>query len=509
MPCANGGVQYGIRFFTNFHPIKNMLNDALLESLGVSRLVPLSLAAWRPLVVDGMNFFLDRLPSHRLEDIIAAQLALPPGADAAARLAALLSRCPTLHKLGQVLARNRHLPTEVRLQLQTLETMQPGTPMEPVLARLRDELGQEPPVVLADRALAEGSVAVVLPFTCRERGEVHDGVFKVLKPGIEEQFAEEISAWLALGEFLEERGRELGLPALDFRRTLDSIRDLLAHEIDLRVEQENLRQAQTLYAREPRLLIPRLLPWCAPKVTAMERVFGKKITEADLSTQRRAALASTMVSALIAQPFWSRAPRAMFHADLHAGNLVVAEDGRLAVLDWSLALGLSKEDREKLVSMILGGLTLDAKRICNAVASLSTLRADNPILVRAVDKALERVAFAGQLPGFDWLLNFLDALALETAAGFREDFILFRKTWFSLSDVIGDLAGAHSADAQLLEVGLERFLAEWPARCFAPPASKRFATHVSNADLMQAGASAWLVPMRYGGIVASLTLRKS
>lgn len=480
-----------------FHAINKMLNDVLLESLGLSRLVPPSLAAWRPLVMDGMNFFLERLPSHRLEAIVGAQMALPQSADAAVRLAALLSQCPTLHKLGQVLARNKHLPVEVQHQLQTLETMEPSTPMEQVLLRLRQELGHDLPVVLADRALAEGSVAVVLPFTWQDHGEARHGVFKVLKPGIEEIFAEEISIWVELGEFLEERSRDLGLPALDFRLTLDSIRELLTHEIALRIEQDNLRQAQTLYAREPRLMIPHLLPWCTPRLTAMERVFGTKVTDAGLSWQRRAELASAMVSTLVAHPFWSQAPRAMFHADLHAGNLLVTNDGRLAVLDWSLTLGLSKEDRETLVSMILGGLTLDAARIRDAVASLGTISADDPVLVRTVDRALDGVALGGQLPGFDWLLNFLDALALETTAGFREDFVLFRKTWFSLSDVIGDLTGAYAPDAQLLEVALERFVAEWPARLIAPPASNRFSTHVSNSDLLQAGASAWLVPMRY------------
>jgi ubiquinone biosynthesis protein len=474
-----------------------MLNDVLLESLGLSRLVPPSLAAWRPLVIDGMNFFLEHLPAHRQEAIITAQLALPQSADAAVRLATLLSQCPTLHKLGQVLARNKHIPVEVRRQLQTLETMEPSTPMEQILARLREELGQDVPVALADSALAEGSVAVVLPFTWQEHGETRHGVFKVLKPGIEERFAGEIAIWVVLGEFLEERSRELRLPALDFRRTLDSIRELLTHEIDLRVEQDNLRQAHALYASEPRLLIPRLLPWCTPRVTAMERVFGKKVTEADLPTQSRAELAAAMVSALVAQPFWSQAPRALFHADLHAGNLLATNDGRLAVLDWSLTLGLSKEDREKLVSMIIGGLTLDAKRIRNVVASLGTLHADDPVLVRAVDKAFDGVVFERQFPGFDWLLTFLDALALETAAGFREDFVLFRKTWFSLSDVIGDLAGAHSPDVQLLKFALERFLIELPARLHAPPASNCFSTHVSNTDLLQASASAWLVPMRY------------
>lgn len=474
-----------------------MLNDALLESLGLSQLVPRSLAPWRPLVADGIAFFLERLPAHHQQEIFAGQLALPDNADAATRLVTLLSQCPTLHKLGQVLARNRQIPAEVRQQLQTLESMLPTTPMDQVLTRLREELPHDLPIVLAQHALAEGSVAVVLPFTHEENGETRDGVFKLLKPGIEERFAEEIGIWIELGAFLEERSRSLGLPALDYRGTLDSVRELLAHEIDLRVEQNNLRTAQAFYADNPRILIPRLLPWCTPRLTAMERVFGEKVTDARLSPQRRADLASVMVSALVGQPFWNRAQTAMFHADLHAGNLFVTRDARLAVLDWSLSLRLSKADRETLVSIILGGLTLDAKRICDAVAALGSISADDPTLMRAVERALDRVVFQGRFPGFDWLLAFLDELALDAATGFREDFVLFRKTWFSLSDVIHDLVGTHSPDIPLMELGLNRFLSELPARSPALPESTQFSTHVSNADIMRICASAWLLPVRY------------
>lgn len=474
-----------------------MLNHALLESLGLSQLVPQSLAPWRPLAADGIAFFLERLPAHHQQEIFAAQLALPDDADPAIRLVTLLSQCPTLHKLGQVLARNRHVPVELRLQLQTLESMLPTTPMEQVLIRLGEELPHDLPIVLAQHALAEGSVAVVLPFTHEENGESRDGVFKVLKPGIEEQFAEEIGIWVELGGFLEERSRTLGLPALDYRGTLDSVRELLTHEIDLRVEQENLRTAQAFYADNPRILIPRLLPWCTPRVTAMERVFGEKVTDATLSPQRRADLVSIMVSALVGQPFWNSAETAMFHADLHAGNLFVTTDGRLAVLDWSLGLRLSKADREILVSMMLGGLTLDATRIRTAVAALGSMHAEDPALKRAVERALDRMVSEGRLPGFDWLLSFLDELALDTATGFREDFVLFRKTWFSLSDVIHDLVGTYSPDLQLMELGLKRFLAELPARAPSPPESTQFSTHVSNADIMRICMSSCLLPVRY------------
>lgn len=478
-------------------PNNNEMTKLLLESLDVSQLVPASLAPWRPLVLDGMAFFLARLPAHRQAAILADQFALPEDTDAATRLVTLLVQCPTLHKLGQVLARHRQLPVEIRRQLQTLESMLPTTPMAQILCRIREELPDDLPVTLAPHALAEGSVAVVLPFTYQENGKTCDGVFKLLKPGIEERFTEEIAIWAELGTFLEARGRNLGLPALEYRRTLDSVRELLAHEIDLRVEQNNLRAAHAFHAHDPRILIPQVLPWCTAKVTAMERIFGNKVTDADLSANHRADLASAMVSALVAQPFWSAAEVAMLHADLHAGNLIAANDGRLAILDWSLTLHLSKADREMLVSIIAGGLTLDAGRIRNAVAALGSMREDDPILSRAVERALDRVVFEGRFPGFEWLLEWLDELALDTATGFRHDFVLFRKTWLSLSGVIADLVETHSSDFELLGLGLERFMAELPARVSALPEPVHLSTHVSNTNVLRICASAWLVPARY------------
>ncbi len=203
-----------------------------------------------------------------------------------------------------------------------------------------------------------------------------------------------------------------------------------------------------------------------------------------------------MISALVGLPFWSSARSALIHADLHAGNLLVTHDDRLAVLDWSLTLRLSKTDRETLVSVIVGGLTLDAERIAHAVAMLSGIPANDPNLVRAVERALDRVAVEGRFPGFVWLLEFLDGLALETPTGFHEDFVLFRKTWFTLSDVVSDVAAMHSPDLPLMAVALRRFMEELPSRLFAPPRARNFSTHLSNEELMQALSSAWYAPMR-------------
>lgn len=478
-------------------PAGGWIDDDLLAALGLEELVPAPWARWRPLVLEGLRFFLAQLPAGRLAGIVAEQLALEAGASSARRLVALLSHCPTLHKLGQVLARHRGLPLELRRHLQSLESLPASSAMGTLLARIREELPANAPVTVAREALAEGSVAVVVPFAYEARGRLRHGVFKVLKPGIETRLMEDLGGLDGLAACLERRGRQLGLPPLDYREHLQSVRGLLLKEIRLEVEQGNLRRAAAFYADEPGILVPRLLPWCTPRLTAMERVAGIKVTDAVLSPGLRRSLAARLTAALLAKPFWSRADAAIFHADLHGGNVLLAEDGRLAILDWSLTASLSKSHREALVGIALGGLSLDAMKIRQAVAALGTLPADDPTLAEVVEGALDRLVLRGRLPGFEWLLELLDGLALRTAAGFREDFALFRKSWLSLSGVLGDLAEDSSPDTALLAAGVGHFLAEAPARWLAPLDSPQFSTHVSNADILQLWGTSWLACLRY------------
>ena len=54
---------------------------------------------------------------------------------------------------------------------------------------------------------------------------------------------EELEIWPALGDFLEECCARYGLPVLDYRDTLESVRRLLLNEIRLDVEQGHLAHA--------------------------------------------------------------------------------------------------------------------------------------------------------------------------------------------------------------------------------------------------------------------------
>lgn len=475
----------------------DLFDAGFLDAL-VDDILPAALAQWRPLVAEGIAFFLQRLSPHRLLAIAAAQAALPEDAGAERRLVGLLAQCPTLHKLGQVLARHHALPQALREQLQTLETFPPATPVAEIRQVLRQELPQLPAsLALGEEALAEGSVAVVLPFAWIASGEGQQGVFKVLKPNVEQHLAEEIAIWTDLATLLEARGAALGLPALNYRSTLEDICRLLVKEVDLKVEQGNLQTAAALYADEPRVLIPRLLPWCSPRVTAMARVSGARLTDAELMPGQRRILANALVETLLGQAFWSAGKEAFVHADLHGGNLFLTDDGRIAVLDWSLTARVPKRHREAIVAMTLGGLTLDANKICRAVADLGIVAADNPVLAAAVEEALDRAVCRGELPGFDWLLRLLDDIALRTSCTFPPELVLFRKSWFSLAGVIRDIGVDTSPDLPLLGIAAQRFVGEYAARCIDWPDLRRFATHVSNLDLASLLASLMLVPARY------------
>lgn len=435
----------------------------------VAELVPPAWAGYRPLIVEALDGFLGRLSGARLDAIVAAQLELPEDATAAARVVALARACPSLHKLGQVLARDRRLDAQLRVRLQTLESLPPETPAEVWLPLIRAEIGTVPHLEIAPQALAEASVAIVVPFA-RHGGIAPDarGVFKVLKPGIEAQLAEELAIWAELGDWLEARSAELGLPELPYRETLSGVQGLLLNEIRPETEQAHLAAACRRHAEDPNVLIPQPLEYCTPRLTAMTRIDGDKITEA---TGHRPRLARALYAALLAQPFWQPQAQTMFHADPHAGNLRVTADGRLAILDWSLVAVLDREARIALVRIVLAALAQDGALFARALAALGRpVRED---ALRALSAAALAEVRTGRLPGFDWLLSVLDRAATTRALEFPESLVLLRKALFTLAGVVAELDADCGAVPLLLKHAFD-------ARSFDP---RGFGPHVFAGDL--------------------------
>jgi ubiquinone biosynthesis protein len=263
--------------------------------IDIAPLVPPRYARYRPVIADSFAYFLGHLAPNRLEEILAEQSRLPPDTGLPRRFAALIRCCPTLHKLGQVLARDRRLDPMLRRWLQTLESLPRRRVPDAVVRRLDVELAgfDRTGVRVASHALAEASVALVVPFTLSagEEGGVVEGVFKILKPGIEARLEEELAIWAKLGAYIDGRCADCGLPEIRYEEAVSSVGRLLAGEVHLDREQAHMREAGGLCGA-PSLAVPRLLPFCTPRLTAMERVVGRKVTDTDgLSAPGRLGLA--------------------------------------------------------------------------------------------------------------------------------------------------------------------------------------------------------------------------
>lgn len=467
-----------------------MLQAALQISPDQLRaIVPDCYAEFRPIVADGLTFFLQHLPPHRLTAILAGQAQLPHSADLPQRLVSFLAACPGLHKLGQVLARNRHLDRRLRTQLQRLESMEPHTPLSRLWLDLDRELQGTRvhyQIVMCADALAEGSVAVVIPLTWRIPTDPPDqpprkGVAKLLKPGIVERMEEDLDILRDLADHLEESQATSGLPDLPYREVLEDVAELLTHEVHLEREQQHLAGAHTQYGHRGDLRIPALLPFCTPRLTAMEYLEGSKVTEVDwMPPWERARMFQSLAHGLLLGMLLSSHPSVLFHGDPHAGNLLATPDGKVGVLDWSLAGRLTSTDRLHLMQILLGAWTLDAPRVARAIESLAGC-ADRNVLLKAVESAMERI-FPFRLPGVTWLAELLDGLA-RGGVRFPPRLLLFRKAFFTLQGVLHDVCPWSSLEWTAMQAAISQLARELPARLRCPIGENPYPTRLSNLDL--------------------------
>jgi ubiquinone biosynthesis protein len=454
----------------------------LIDEGAIASVLPDEYARFRRPVLGALTTFLAGLPDEHQAAVLAEQATLPPTASASERLFVLARSCPALHKLGQILARDRRLSLELRQHLQGLESLPPSTPLEAIRSTLAQELGplDRLGVTLEPPALAEASVAVVIPFRAGPRR----GVFKVLKPGIEERLDQELALLEHVGSYLDERCDEFAIPHLDYQEVFEQVREKLWEEARLDLEQQHLARARAFYADEPRVLVPALFDCCSRRVTAMERVSGGKVTDHTLSASDRRRLADLLVEALLARPIFATASPAPFHADPHAGNLFLTDDHRLAILDWSLVGALGAPERVGLAQVLLAALTLDAVQVCVALEDLAGGRCPDRAALAAVVQGWLRRVRHGQLPGFTWLVGLIDEAVGSARLRFPADLLLFRKAFHALEGVVADVGvGSSRVDDVLLGQFLRHLAAEWPQRWLALPGCRAFATRLSNADL--------------------------
>ncbi len=427
--------------------------------------LPGNLGTFRLLLRDGIVFFLSRMSYPRLRASIVSQANLPRNSGPGERLLHLALNFPTLHKLGQIVARNPGLDPSLKKWLVRLEhgvvRSNPIDLLETICKQLSPE-DSAIEVQLTPRILAEASVAAVVPFTWSEPGAIDpiDGVFKILKKNIAAHLDEELRILSETVAFLENDRAKYGLRELMLSELFAEVRESMAKEIDLAAEREHLEEAARIYAKVRKIRIPRLFSFQSPGLTSMEYLDGVRITDADFCTEQRRALARLVFEAVICIPLFAAEDSALFHGDPHAGNILsvsTAEGPAVALIDWTLADRLSKVQRGQIVEMMIGVSIGDSKRAGEAIEQLcggtrggadierllaSALVHDDPIKVGF--HLLEEMTMAGMV--------------------MPPELILFRKAFFTLEGVLNDLAPDFSMFEAMSDYVGGLLLAELPER---------------------------------------------
>lgn len=485
-------------------PAGEVLRDAMarwiVEKLvPVEALVPAAYSRWRPPVRDAMTFVVSHLSAGRLAPKLLEQLELPPKTSAEARLLRLIAKVPGLQKLGQVIARNRHLSPSLRNALARLENGIRDVRAEEIGAVIRREMGdrlRQYEIRIQPAILSEASVSAVVRFSWRnpESGRRERGVFKVLKPHIPSCFAEDMEFLHDLAHWFGVRHREYGFPRHLIPDTFKKVRRLLQHEVNFVREQQTLEEARALYQNISGVRVPRVIPQlCTPVVTAMTEERGGKVTSvaAGMPPWRRKRLAEQLLEALMAVPLFAAGDEAVFHGDPHAGNLLYdSATGKLVIVDWALRERLSRTQRRHLALLFLTVSLRDPVGARNEVAALvqyPVRRGSRQArLIRATVSEFVDHLPLNRLPSGADIMQLLENVAVQ-GVRFPAPLIMLSKVLLTLDGLLADIAGSGT--------GMGPAIAALLARHWAMD-RKAFRSPVRPRDLLGLQSSAMLYGSR-------------
>ena len=309
---------------------------------------------------------------------------------------------PIFVKFGQALSTRRDLiPLDIADELARLQDQVPPFPGEEAQKMLEVIYGRPLTEVFAafDRTpVASASVAQV-HFAVLKDGQ--EAAVKILRPNVEKAIARDVALLYTLARILER-----SIPESRRLRPVEVVAEFEKHlqdEMDLMVEASNASQLRRNFSDKRLLIIPEVFwDYCDTRVMVMERMKGTPISQVDLLRTKGVdipKLARDGVEIFFTQVFRD----GFFHADMHPGNIQVADDGRYIGLDFGIIGTLNDTDKNYLAQNFLAFFRRDYHRV--AVAHIEAgwippdTRADEfESAIRAVcepifDKPLREISF--------------------------------------------------------------------------------------------------------------------
>ena len=344
------------------------------------RLLPLALAFWR----DFRRWFFFGAAARRSE------------ADHARRaerlVSALAALGPTFVKMAQIFAGRSDLLAPVYARrLTTLTDQVPTVPVAEVERIIREEYGA-PPDELFERFDRVPLAAASLGQVHRARYEGEEVVVKVLRPGVEALVAADVAAAKRIVATVE---RWWPNPhVIGTRVVIDEFAVRVAEEMDFRKEAAHAVAIGANFAGARNIWIPRvILPMVRQRALVLEYCEGLRIDRLDSWVAEGRVNPERLVREVMELYARMMLVHGLFHADPHPGNMHVAQDGRIILLDFGMVVRVPLALRRELVAAIFAAIRKDADALAGSFHELGlVVTGADPAVIRKLAATLLSVS---------------------------------------------------------------------------------------------------------------------
>jgi len=259
---------------------------------------------------------------------------------------------PCFIKLGQLLStRPDLLPADYIHALSRLQdTIQP-VPAERIVQIVQSELHK--PIdelfhCFEQQPLATASMAQVHRAILRDGTEV---AVKVQRPGVRQRIEIDLEVLREIAQFASRHtalGARYGLVQM-----VHELEISLNQELDFRIEAENTRRIGRQIAGFERLCTPTVFTeYTSSRVLTLSFLRGRhlaEITREEMQCHDPKAIAADLLSAYMKQI----AIDGVFHCDPHPGNILLTDDGHLALMDFGMVGRFDAGQKDKMILFLL------------------------------------------------------------------------------------------------------------------------------------------------------------
>lgn len=276
---------------------------------------------------------------------------------------------PAFVKSGQLLSmRPDVIPEPLVSELRKLQDAVQPLPFAQMRPVLVEELGDDLTAIFSEfdeTPVASASLAQVYRARLRANGRLV--AVKLQRPNLRKQVEADLDLIAFFATQLHNRVAAFApynLPAV-----VAEIRIAFERELDFRHESRNLRYFNATNPFKETVYGPAIHEdYTRERVLVLDFIDGVRLDQAIIPPDQARRLALEGARSLFHQVLVA----GFFHADPHAGNLLVTPDGRLCALDWGQVGQLTRRMRHFLAELFEAASELDAERIVSAATALAS-----------------------------------------------------------------------------------------------------------------------------------------